>query len=85
MAGTGESFVDFMRRSPPYGLDDPAFDRNPSSVRDRELDHDAWFQREVQLGLDEANSGKLIPADEVDAEAAAWRAELKRKLANNES
>jgi prevent-host-death family protein len=84
MARTGESFVDFMRRSPLYGLDELAFERNPSAVRDRDLSPDAWFQREVQRGQDEANAGKLIPAEDVEAEAAAWRTEFKRKLTGGE-
>jgi predicted transcriptional regulator len=42
-------------------------------------EHDAWFRREVQAGIDAANAGDVIPADEVEAEAAAWRAETRRK------
>jgi prevent-host-death family protein len=30
LAGTGESLVDFMRRSPLYGLEDVDFPRDPS-------------------------------------------------------
>jgi predicted transcriptional regulator len=37
-------------------------------------EHDAWFRREVQLGLDSANAGKLVPATEVEAKFAAKRA-----------
>ena len=43
-------------------------------------DHDAWFRRQVQVGLDSANAGDVISAEEVEAEAAAWRAETRRKL-----
>ncbi|ECG1392491.1 TPA_asm: hypothetical protein GNB58_005162 [Salmonella enterica subsp. houtenae serovar 45:g,z51:-] len=43
--------------------------------------HEAWFRREVQAGIDAADAGDVIPADEVEAEAAAWRAETRRKLA----
>ncbi len=42
--------------------------------------HDAWFRRQVQIGLDSANAGDVIPAAEVEAEAAAWRAEMRRKI-----
>jgi len=44
-------------------------------------EYDAWFRRQVQIGLDSANAGQLIPADEVEAEAEIWRAETRRKLA----
>ena len=43
-------------------------------------DHDAWFRREVQRGLDSANAGELISAKEVEAEAAEWRAATKRRI-----
>ncbi|MGB3290396.1 MAG: hypothetical protein WBA83_14080 [Burkholderiaceae bacterium] len=42
--------------------------------------HDAWFRRQVQIGLDSANAGDVIPAAEVEAEAEAWRAEMRRKI-----
>jgi predicted transcriptional regulator len=42
--------------------------------------HDAWFHRQVQIGLDSANAGKLIPADEVEARFAAKRAATRRRL-----
>lgn len=48
-------------------------------------DHDAWFRREVQKGLDSANTGDLIPAAEVEAEAAAWRAKTRRKMAGTKA
>lgn len=47
--------------------------------------HDAWFRREVQIGLDAANAGEVVSAEEVEAEAAAWRAETRRKLAGTNS
>ena len=43
-------------------------------------EHDAWFRRQVQVGLDTANAGDVISADEVEAEAAAWRTETRRKM-----
>ena len=45
-------------------------------------EHDAWFRRQVQKGLDSANAGDLMPADEVEAEAAAWRVETRRRISN---
>jgi len=45
-------------------------------------DYDAWFRREVQIGLDQANAGMLIPDEEVEAEAALWRAQMQRKMAD---
>lgn len=46
-------------------------------------EHDAWFRREVQIGLDAANAGDVVSAEEVEAEAVAWRAETRRKIANS--
>jgi len=43
--------------------------------------HDAWFRQQVQVGLDAANAGDLLSSEEVEAEADAWRAETRRKLA----
>lgn len=43
--------------------------------------HDAWFREQVQIGIDAANAGDLLSADEVEAEAEAWRAETRRKTA----
>jgi len=46
--------------------------------------HDAWFRREVQIGLDSANAGNLIPASEVEAKFAAKRAGTRRRLEASE-
>lgn len=43
-------------------------------------EHDAWFRRQVQVGLDSANAGNLIPAAEVEAKFAAKRAATRRRL-----
>ena len=43
-------------------------------------EHDAWFRRQVQVGLDSANAGRLVAAEDVEAEFAARRAETRRKL-----
>lgn len=36
---------------------------------DSEYEH--WFQRQVQIGTDEADASEVIPAEEVEAEFAA--------------
>ncbi|MDO9224665.1 MAG: hypothetical protein Q8M09_19920 [Pseudomonadota bacterium] len=43
-------------------------------------EHDAWFRRQVQIGLDSANAGNLIPSAEVEARFAAKRAATRRRL-----
>jgi predicted transcriptional regulator len=43
-------------------------------------DHDAWFRREVQVGIDSANAGNLVSAEEVEAKFAARRAATRRRL-----
>lgn len=42
--------------------------------------HDQWFRDQVQIGIDAANAGELLAADEVEAQAKAWRAETRRKM-----
>jgi predicted transcriptional regulator len=49
------------------------------------VEHDAWFRRQVRIGLDSAIAGDLVSAEEVEAEAAAWREETRRKLASSGS
>ena len=44
-------------------------------------EHDAWFREQVQTGIDAANAGDVLSTDEVEAEAQAWRAEMRRKMA----
>ncbi|OZB75073.1 MAG: hypothetical protein B7X37_03635 [Halothiobacillus sp. 14-55-98] len=52
-------------------------------VREQEAaEHDEWFRQQVQVGLDSANAGDVIPVAEVEAEAEAWRAETRRKMAS---
>ena len=43
-------------------------------------EHDAWFRRQVQMGLDSANAGNLIPSAEVEAKFAAKRAATRSRL-----
>lgn len=51
-------------------------------VRQRQeaAEHDAWFRREVQKGLESANAGNLIPAADVEAKFAAKREATRRRL-----
>ena len=48
-------------------------------------EHDAWFRQQVQAGLDSANTGDLMTSEEVEAEAATWRAETRKKIAGSAS
>jgi predicted transcriptional regulator len=43
-------------------------------------EHDNWFRRQVQIGLDSANAGNLIPAADVEAKFAAKRAATRRRI-----
>lgn len=43
-------------------------------------EHDAWFRRQVQAGLESADAGRLVPATEVEARFAARRAATRRRL-----
>ena len=43
-------------------------------------EYDVQFRLAVQAGIDEANAGDVLSADEVEAEAAVWRADLQRKI-----
>jgi len=47
-------------------------------------EHDAWFRRQVQNGLDSANNGNLVPAADVEAKFAARRASTRRRLKTSE-
>ncbi|MBO2639286.1 CopG family ribbon-helix-helix protein [Shewanella algae] len=47
-------------------------------------EHDAWFRHQVQVGIDSANSGNLVPAAEVEAKFAARRAATRRRLKTSE-
>lgn len=47
--------------------------------------YDAWFRRQVEAGLASVNAGRLIAAEEVEAEFATRRARTRRRLANQRS
>jgi predicted transcriptional regulator len=37
-------------------------------------EYEQWFRRQVQIGIDAADAGELIPGEEVEAEFAVLRA-----------
>lgn len=43
--------------------------------------HDAWFRGEVKRGIEAADAGEVVSAEDVEAEAAAWRADIRRRIA----
>ena len=45
-----------------------------------QAEYDAWFRRQVQIGLDSAKSGNLISSEKVEAKFAKRRADTLRKL-----
>ena len=45
------------------------------------VEHDAWFRRQVQVGIESANAGRVVSAEKVEAEFKARRAVTRRKLA----
>lgn len=47
-------------------------------------EHDTWLRRQVQVGLDSANAGRLVPATDVEARFAARRAATRRRLEASE-
>ena len=46
--------------------------------------HDIWLRQQVQVGLDSANAGNLLPAAEVEAKFAARRAATRRRIEASE-
>jgi predicted transcriptional regulator len=42
--------------------------------------YDTWLRDQVQMGLESAKAGRLIPADKVEAEFKARRMATKRKI-----
>jgi hypothetical protein len=44
-------------------------------------EHDAWFRREGQIGIDAANASQLVSSEEIEAEAASRRAATRYKMA----
>lgn len=56
------------------------FMRDYVKEQQEKAEYDAWFRRQVQIGLDSANAGNLMPHEEVKAKFAKRRAETLRKL-----
>jgi predicted transcriptional regulator len=52
----------------------------PKAERQEDEDYDVWFRRQVRIGLDAAEAGRLIPGELVEAKATAWREETQRQL-----
>ena len=46
--------------------------------------HDEWFRRQVQIGVESANAGRLMSAADVEAHFAARRAATRRRLERSE-
>ena len=45
-----------------------------------EQEYDTWFCRQVRAGIEDAEAGRVVSADEVEAEFAARREETRRRL-----
>lgn len=43
-------------------------------------EHDVWFRHQVQLGLNSANSGNLVSAEDVEAEFSKRREQTRKSL-----
>ena len=56
------------------------FMRDFARQQQEAAEHDAWFRRQVQKGVDSANAGSLVPAAEVEAKFAAKRAATRRRI-----
>jgi predicted transcriptional regulator len=50
-----------------------------------EAEYDAWFRQRVNAGIESARAGRLIPAEEVEAEFTARRAATRHKLTKTKS
>lgn len=61
------------------------FMRDYVKRRHEAAEYDAWFRHQVQIGIDQANAGQLIPAEDVEAEFADRRAATQQKLAGAKS
>ena len=76
------SFAKDMDRSGAQLLRD--FMRDFVKQQQEAASYDAWYQKQVQIGLDEANAGQLVPQEEVKSRFEAKRACLLAKLAAKE-
>ena len=73
------SFAKDMDRSGAQLLRD--FMRDFVKQQQEAASYDAWYQKQVQIGLDEANAGQLVPQEEVKSRFEAKRESLLAKLA----
>ena len=76
------SFAKDMDRSGAQLLRD--FMRDFVKQQQEAASYDAWYQNQVQIGLDEANAGQLVPQEEVKSRFEEKRASLLAKLAAKE-
>jgi predicted transcriptional regulator len=53
--------------------------------RQKEPGYDAWFKRQVEAARESANAGRLIAAEDVEAEFTARRAKTRRRLGSRNS
>ena len=56
------------------------FMRDFIETRRTDAEYEQWFRCQVQIGIDEADAGHVIPSEEVEAEFAALRAASLRNL-----
>jgi predicted transcriptional regulator len=48
--------------------------RHSIETQQTDTEYEQWFCRQVQIGIDAADAGELIPAEEVEVEFAQCRA-----------
>lgn len=73
------SFAKDMDRSGAQLLRD--FMRDFVKQQQEAASYDAWYQKQVQIGLDEANAGQLMSHEELKSRFEAKRESLLAKLA----
>ena len=56
------------------------FMRDVVRQQQEKAEHDAWFRRQVQVGIDSADRGELISHEDAEAESAEWRAGVQRRI-----
>ena len=56
------------------------FMREYAQKQHEAAEYDTWFRRKVQIGIESANAGNLIPAADVEAKFAARRAATRRRI-----
>lgn len=61
---------------------DAAKPHDRTAAQHQAIAHDAWFPRQVQIGLNSATAGHLIFDDDVEVEAQAWQEETLRPTAD---